>query len=59
MPPTPQLLGALVVAVALISLVVWLHTLGRREKIRRSQLSETERKRLEREDAIWSQRYGF
>jgi len=32
---------------------------GRRETKRRAALAKEERERLEREDAIWSQEYGF
>lgn len=44
---------------AVIAFVILLNIKGRKESRRRAALPLAERRRLDAEDALWQQRYGF
>ncbi len=50
---------AVIIAAGLIIFVSALHIAGRSEARRRAKLSQEDCEKLERDDAIWSQRFGF
>ncbi len=54
-----QLFLGVMIVVFLVAITVWVNILDREENQRRALLPAAVRKRLEEEDACWSQRFGF
>ena len=54
-----KILVALAILSGLTAFIAWLQIINRRETKRRAALSPDERAKAERDDAIWSQEFGF
>lgn len=54
-----QYIAAAVILFGMAMFTCWLQVIGWRETKRRSSLPLEEQERLNHDDAVWSQRFGF